>query len=116
MNDLLTLILLPPLWFAVAAVGLAFLSGAYVHGLLLAARLPSFLKIALSVLLWLAFSVVCVAPLFGWLFIARRHLPVALELPAMLWPLLCFGLCFPAVYRPVKRHLPQLRAAGFFRQ
>ncbi|WP_140637489.1 hypothetical protein [Methylibium rhizosphaerae] len=116
MNELLALILLPPLWFAANAVVLLVLSCVYVHALLGVARLPAFFKVVASVVLWLAFSAVCVAPLFGWIFIARLHLPVALELPTMLWPLLCFGLCFVAVYRPVKRHLPQLRAVGFFRR
>jgi hypothetical protein len=115
-NTQLALFLLPLLWFAVSATALLVVSRVYVRALLLVARLTGPLKVALAVVLWSAFSVVCVAPLFGWLFVARLHFPAALELPAMLWPLLCFGLCFVAVYRPVKRHLPQLQAAGFFRQ
>jgi hypothetical protein len=116
MSELLAIALLPLLWFAVAAAALLALSGVYVRALLLIARLPTPLKVTLPVVLWIAFSALCVSPLFGWLSFARLHLPAALELPAMLWPLACFGLCFPAVYRPVKLRLPQLQAAGFFKR
>ena len=115
-NELLALTLLPPLWFSATATALLALSVIYVRALLVMARLPASLKAAVSVVLWLVFSAICVAPLFGWLFIARLHLPAAIELPAVLWPLLCYGLCFLAIYRPVRRHLPKLQAAGYFRR
>lgn len=116
MDNLLKIFLFPLLWFAVAAALLFILAGAYVRTLLLAARLRGLLKISLSALLWLMFSAACVTPLFLWLLIARLYLPDSLELPPMLWPLFCFGMCFVAVYRPIKLRLPELQAAGFFRQ
>lgn len=110
------MLLMPLLWFAVSAAALVVVAKVYVHGLLLVARLPRVLKVTLSVLLWLGFSAVFVAPLFGWIAIAKVHYPAALEFPVLLWVLVCFGLCVVAVYRPVKERLPQLQAAGFFRQ
>ena len=116
MSALFAQLISPLTWFAMAAALLYVLAGAYVHALLLVARLPSIGKVALSVLLWLTFSVIAVAPLFGWLEIARIHFPGALESPFLVWPLPCFGLCFVALYRPLRRRLPQLQAAGLFRQ
>jgi hypothetical protein len=116
MHPTLELLLAPLLWFAVAAAALFVLATVYVHALLVVAELSRLLRVALSAILWLTFAAAAVAPLFGWISIARARYPAALEFPALLWVLLCFGLCFVAVHRPIKRRLPQLQAAGLFRQ
>jgi len=110
------LLLAPLLWFAVAAVALFAISTVYVRALLVAARLPRLLRLAVSVLLWLTFAAVAVAPLIGWVLVAKARYPAVLEFPAVLWPLLCFALCFVAALRPINRRLPQLQAAGLFRE
>jgi len=116
MHPTLELLLAPLLWFAVAAAALFVLATVYVHALLAVTDLSRLLRVALSTILWLKFAITAVAPLFAWIIIARDRYPAALEFPALLWVLLCFGLCFVAVHRPIKRRLPQLQAAGLFRQ
>lgn len=114
MHPTFELLLAPFLWFAGAAAALYFVAKFYVHALLFVAELSRPLKVVFSGILWLTFSATAVAPLFGWLSVARACCPAALEFPALLWVLLCFGLCFVA-HRPIKQRLPQLQAAGFFR-
>lgn len=116
MPPALELLLAPLLWFAVAAAALFVLATVYVHALLAVAELSRHLRVALSTILWLKFATTGVAPLFAWIIIARERYPDSLEFPALLWVLLCFGLCVLAVHRPIKRCLPQLQAAGLFRQ
>ena len=108
--------LAPPIWFGMCAALLLVATRVYVRGLIAIGGFPRLPRVAIGALLWLLLSAMGVAPLFGWIAVARLHLPGLIELPAMLWPMLCFGLCFAAMRRPIKRRLPQLRAAGFYRE
>ncbi|WP_284336695.1 hypothetical protein [Comamonas sp. NoAH] len=109
-------LLAPPIWFGMCAALLLVVTRVYVRGLLVIGGFPRLFRVAIGALLWLLLSAMGVAPLFGWIAVTKLHLPDLIELPAMLWPMLCFGLCFAAMYHPIKRRLPQLQAAGFYRK
>lgn len=87
----------------------------YVWGLLSVAGWPAPLKILVSTLLWLAFSCIGIAPMF-----ASLHMGVVLQevqnsYLALGWLMLCFLLSFVPTAVFLRRKLPALRSAGYFR-
>jgi hypothetical protein len=103
-----------PLWFSLAATVLYFLACVYAHLLCALDGRSVVVRVVFGGLLWLTFAGVFVAPLFGWIALERAYFPLFEEAPAMLWPFLCFGLCFFAVHRAMKARIRQLQSAGFF--
>lgn len=114
MDSTLFQYLVPPLWFSFAATVLYFLACVYARLLIALEGRSVVVRVVFGGLLWLTFGGIFVAPLFGWIALERSNFPLFMEAPAMLWPLLCFGLCFFAVHRAMKPRLRQLQSAGFF--
>jgi len=108
--------LAPPIWFMFAALMLYFVASIYFHLLCALGGSSRTARVLMGALLWLGFAVIGVAPLFGWIAIAKAYLPAMLEGPAVLWSVLCFGLCFVAIHRAMKPRLRQLQSLGMFRK
>jgi hypothetical protein len=108
--------LAPVLWFVLSAVALYPLARLYVRLLCAVGERDGLARVVLGGLLWIAFSAIAVAPLFGWLALAQSRFPAFLAFPAAIWPVLCFCLCIVAINRAIKPSLRQLRSVGFFRK
>ena len=116
MSPALFQFIVPPLWFFASAVLLYFVACLYFHLLAMLGGRSSTVRVLIGSLLWLAVAAIGVAPLFGWLAVAQASFPALLEFPALLWPLLCFGLCFLAIGRALRPRLRQLQSMGFFKK
>lgn len=104
-------------WFLVCGFPLAFISRAYVKALLIVGSFRATAKIFCASILWLAFALIVLLPLFGGITLMNHFSCAPDEWPIFVWFLICYVASLVPIYKAINsKHLPALQSMGFFKE